>query len=51
MNIKKTLAALLLTTTLAACGGSDEAKSADEVEDLILYAQWGISRIFGQRCN
>ena len=43
MNIKKTLAALL-----AACGGSDEAKSADEVEDLILYAH---SRIFGQRCN
>ena len=39
MNIKQTLAALLLTTTLAACG-SDEAKSVDEVEDLILYAQF-----------
>ena len=39
MNIKQTLAALLLTTTLTACG-SDEAKSVDEVEDLILYAQF-----------
>lgn len=30
----------MLSSTLTACGSSDEAKSADEVENLILYAQW-----------